>query len=449
MYKSRLQFEIFLFIAVVFCFIAGCDCGNRTTDVGSLSRKTKNAKNVILITVSTLRADHAGCLGYKKDTTPNLDKFGSENILFTNAFAASSWAMPAHGSILTSLYPGVHGATHIDKKLAPEHRTLAEILADNGYCTVGFCCNPQLSSELGFAQGFELYDDYSVSMMLQSMAFESQELIDINKKRTNDLINDAAIRWLQNNTHKPFFMLLHYYDNHWDYLPPAPYDKLYDPNYDGPIDGTNIAREPLFSNVPGQRDIEHIVSLYDGEIRQSDNDLGEMLAVLKEKGLFENSIIIIIGDHGEQFYEHGHTSHHGIYDELIHVPLAISIPAAKTRGQRINSLVSQVDILPTILDYLGIPIPEKCRGKSLMPVIDGRVEKVNDFVFAEYTGGAVPDCLTVMAQRYKYVEQGGESFVYDIIEDPSEQNKIFQDDFTNEITEQVKIFRQFLCQKEK
>jgi len=111
MYKSKLQFGIFLFIAVVLCFIAGCDSGNRMVDTGSPSGKTKDAKNVILITISTLRTDHTGCLGYKKDTTPTLDKFSSENILFPNAFAASSWAMPAHGSILTSLYPGVHGAT--------------------------------------------------------------------------------------------------------------------------------------------------------------------------------------------------------------------------------------------------------------------------------------------------------------------------------------------------
>jgi arylsulfatase A-like enzyme len=342
--------------------------------------------------------------------------------------------MPAHGSICTSLYPSLHGATHIDRKLGDEHYTLAEILKDNGYFCVGFCCNPRLDQEHGFAQGFDVYDDYSVSIMLDSLAFGNEEAIDINKRRTNALINDAAIRWLQNSTHTPFFMFIHYYDNHWDYLPPSPYRRLYDSEYDGPIDGTEIAREPLFSNPPGQRDIQHIVALYDGEVKQTDNDLGEMLKVLKDKGVLDNSIVIILGDHGEQFYEHGHTSHHGVYEELIHIPLAVSIPGTQAKGKIIDSLVSQVDILPTILDYLRIPVPEQCRGKSFKPLIDGRAEAVNEFVFAEYTGGAAPDSYAVRSARYKYYQMAGsEPFAYDLVKDPREQNKILPNDFPQDV----------------
>ena len=126
--------------------------------------------NVILITISSLRADHVGLFGYHRDTTPRLDAFGRENILFTNAFAASGWMMPAYGSIFTSLYPHEHGATHIDLKLHHQNLTLAEILKQNGYYCAGFCCNPRLDQNHGFAQGFDFYDDYSVSLTLQTLS---------------------------------------------------------------------------------------------------------------------------------------------------------------------------------------------------------------------------------------------------------------------------------------
>jgi arylsulfatase A-like enzyme len=435
-WKKVAVLQVF-FIFVCACLVTSRTLGNVGADLIK-SSKPVLLTNVILITISTLRADHTGCLSYKRDTTPNLDELGKQAVLFRNAFAASGWTMPAHGSIFTSLYPKAHGAVNINSGLAAENNTLAEILKNNGYYCAGFCCNPRLGQKQGFAQGFDLYDDYSVSLMLNSLAFENNRTVNINRKRTNGFINDAATRWLQDNTQKPFFIFLHYYDNHWDYLPPAPYDKLYDPNYRGPIDGTNIAREPLFSNPPTEQDIRHIIALYDGELRQTDNDLGEILRFLKKKKLLDNSIIVIVGDHGEQFYEHGHTSRQGIYEELIHIPLVISVPGAHTKA--IDSLASQVDILPTILDYLQIPLPSTCQGKSLKPLIEGQTEIVNDFVFVEYTGGTAPDCAAVRSTQYKYYEQAGDTFAYDLLKDPGEQFKISPPDFTEEIKSLQKAF---------
>lgn len=433
MCNKKLKYSIVPSVIAAVCIIVGSALESANINAGEL-QTSEPPKNVILITISTLRADHVSCLGCERDTTPNFDDFGEENVLFRNAFATSGWMMPAHGSIFTSLYPSLHGATHINKSLGDEHYTLAEILRDNGYYCVGFCCNPRLDQEHGFAQGFDIYDDYSVSMILHSLAFGNEGTFDINKQRTNALINDAAIRWLQNNTHEPFFMFIHYYDNHWDYLPPSPYYDLYDPDYDGPIDGTEIAREPLFSNPPSEKDIQHIIALYDGEVKQTDNDLGEMLKVLKDRGILDDSIVIILGDHGEQFYEHGHTSHHGVYEELIHIPLAVSIPGMQAKGKIVDSLVSQVDILPTILDYLQIPVPDGCQGKSFKPVIEGRVGAVNEFVFAEYTGGAAPDSYAVRSTQYKYCQIAGiEPFAYDLVIDPDEQKKIGFDDFSQEV----------------
>lgn len=444
MQMSQVRFHRSIVLVVV-CgagIFAGCtrECARQYP---RSRQETKRPSNVILITISSLRADHASCLGYKRDTTPSFDGFARRNILFKNAFATSGWMMPAHGSIFTSLYPSIHGATHIAKSLTQECYTLGEILSDNGYYCAGFCCNPRLGHENGFAQGFDLYDDYSVSVMLNSLAFGSESNIDINRTRTNDLINDAAIRWLQYNTHSPFFLFVHYYDNHWDYLPPPPYDKMYDPGYQGPVDGTKIAREPLFSNAPAPEDVEHMLALYDGEVRQSDDDLNEILAFVRDNGLFANSIVIVMGDHGEQFYEHGHTSHQGLFEELIHIPLAISIPDEQAKAKTIDSLVSQVDILPTILDYVQIPVPVRCQGTSLRPLIEDSVKSVRQFIFAEYTGGAVPDCYAVRSDRYKYYERANGAFAYDLGNDPGEQHKLLPQAFGEQV-ETLKISLQKL-----
>ena len=397
----------------------------------------------MLVTINSLRADHTSCLGYHRSTTVNFDSFAKKNALFTNAFASSSWQMPSTGSIFTSLFSDSHGATHINKSMNQEVKTMAEILGENGYYTAGFCCNPRLSSTHGFAQGFDFYDDYSVSMILSSMNFNPAENFDINKLRTNDLVNDAVIRWLGNSKQEQVFLFVHYYDNHWDYLPPAPYDTLYNPNYNGSLDGTEIAREPLYSNRPSDDDVNHMIALYDGEIRQTDQDLEDLLEYFRKSGKFEDYLIIVMGDHGEQFYEHGHTSHHGLFDELLHVPLAISVPDFR-EAQKLDSLVSGVDVLPTILDWLEIEVPEGCQGRSLLPLIKGEKESVREFIYADYTGGAVPDVFTVRGERFKYLWEGNKIFAYDLLNDPVEYNKIYESDFSEQMREGFKKIEHLL-----
>jgi len=222
---------------ILLIFAGGCTVNKIGNNQPEKLAAAENKPNVILVTISSLRKDHVSCLGYDRKTTPKFDEFAKSNILFTNAFAASSWQMPAVGSIFTSMYPSDHGATHISNKLNAKVQTLASVLKKNGYYTAGFGCNPRLTSEYGFDNGFDFYDDYSVSMMLSSMSFGQKGGIEIDKRRTNDLVNDAVIRWLGNNTHKPFFLSVHYYDTHWDYLPDEPFNTLFDPDYAGDIDG--------------------------------------------------------------------------------------------------------------------------------------------------------------------------------------------------------------------
>lgn len=433
-----------IYFIIVLASIIQTEFSMGQTPSSQLPPTANTTPNIILITIDSLRADHVSCLGYDRNTTPNFDAFAQNNILFTNAFATSGWMLPTHASIFTSLYPKDHNTAHISHTLGDQHHTLAEILHENGYYCAGFCCNPRISRNYGFAQGFDIFDDYTVSLILEGLMLDEQDNFDINVCRTNGLINDTAISWLQNNTQQPFFLFVHYYDNHWDYLPPEPYNQMYDPDYTGEITGKLIAREPLFSNPPSNEDIDHIIALYDGEVRLTDEDLGDMLRYLEEASLMDNSIIIILSDHGEQFYEHGHTSHHGVYDELIHIPLAMSIPNRSLESQTINGLVSQVDILPTILDYLSINPPTNCAGTSMRPLIENHTNTINDYIFAEYTGGGDSDAWIIRTLQYKCYEMADSPpHAFDMLHDHWEQDQIPLPDFNEQLTQLHNVLQQW------
>ena len=408
---------------------------------GSFESRFKTKKNVIFISISTLRYDHCSIAGYHRNTTTAFDKFASENIYFTNAFATSSWSMPATGSVFTSKYPSQHGAKNISAKLKNDNYTLAEALADNQYCCAGFCCNCRLTADAGFSQGFDLYDDYTAGIMLESIS-DSNEPFDISYCRTNDLINKAAIRWLNHNSQEPFVLFVHYFDNHLPYLPLPPYDKLYTGNYKSAIDFTRVHREPLHSNRPADKDLEYLIALYDGQVKQTDDDLGEFLKYLTDAKLTENSIIIVMGDHGEQFYDHGRSSHHDIYDELTHIPLAMSL--ADSKNKKIDALVSTTDIMPTILEQLEIQIPTGLKGQSLLPMILGDSDNLHKFVFIEYTAGAIKDKYAFRTDWLKYVFTEEQQYIYDLISDPAEQIKIFPENFDDETKKQQQVFKKYL-----
>lgn len=431
-------FLIIIVLSLSFLFGFGCiSCDAAEKPVCKYNASPITSRpNIILITINSLRADHVGAYGYMRKTTPHFDQFAKENVFFSTAFSTSSWQMPSHGSILTSLYPSEHGAVHINNKLTDKCKTLPEIIAKEGYYTVGFCSNPRLSSEKGFARGFDFYDDYSVEMFLENISMSGDEKININQQRTNDLINQSAIRWLENNKAAPFFLYLHYYDNHWDYLPPEPYYSMFDPDYKGEIDGKLISKEPLYSNPPSEGDIEHIKALYDGEVRQTDEDLGVFLRYLGKNGLMENSVIVITGEHGEQLYEHGNTSHHGLYDEMIRIPMAMHLPG---RGPEKNeSLVSLVDILPTILDIIDLNNMKPVGSKGLSLLRANDKIKSRSWVYAEYTGGAIPNCSALRSKRYKVLQSEDVIKVYDLLEDPQELRPLRKSQFDIHVNNLIK-----------
>lgn len=390
--------------------------------------KQSSRPNILLIGIETLRADHVGHLGYHRDTTPTFDKLAEEGVAFSRAIATSSWTMPTVMSVLTSLYPGVHKMTGSQKKLPEGRNTLADILKKNDYVTAAFISNPTLNNRYGFSKGFDLYDDFSVDIELDLNLFEKNDKVGlhVHNAKTNEVVNHASIDWLRKNHDKPFFMFVFYFDPHYDYIPPPPFDTVFDHNYDGSTDGRGIIGKPR----PPQRDLDHIIALYDGEILYTDSYISKLLGKFTEYGILDDTLIIVFGDHGDEFYEHGSTAHgSSLYSELTHIPLAFRWPSVIPRGRRVSAMVSQVDIMPTILDYLNIEHDGFMQGSSLRPLIEGRKEKLHDMVYGEISIHANQFFAAAISKDHKFILDlnTGKKQLFDLNNDPNEQVNIYEE----------------------
>ena len=314
--------------------------------VGGLAcTKAEKHPPVIVLMLDTLRADHLGFYGYERDTSPNLDAFAHENVAFKYAFTAAPWTPASVATMLTGLYPSAHGFmppnSHVDARLylarlSPELATLPEILRDGGYATAAVSSNPWIKPEFGFAQGF--------------LSFRY-----LRETRASDVVTAGlgAIDQLSRNP-QPFFLYLHFLDPHNPYNPPAPYDRMFP---------AELRRaEPRY----GAEALE-AVRRYDGEIRYLDHELGRFFASLRERGLYDRAIIVVIADHGEQFWEHGRPYHgNALHNEEMHVPFFVRDARRGRRGEAIEEVVSTVDLFPTLLGLLGMTPPASQRnGVSL------------------------------------------------------------------------------------
>lgn len=315
--------------------------------------------NVIIIMVDTLRADHTGCYGYEKNTTPNIDKLAEDGEVIEQFYSTSSWTMPAVMSLFTGLYPVNHRTTNYSTRLPDEIPTIAQILKDNGYSTKGIVSNVTVNSIFGFDKGFDSYDDETYRMVneMRAVSIESStDSVEPHAYITSPIITRIAKDWLANREDKsPFFMYIHYTDPHFSYIPPPPYDKEFDNNYIGELTGWEIKDNPDLPDNVTKRDWEHLVALYDGEIKWTDKHIGEFIEQVKAQGLYDNSIIIVLGDHGEEFGEHGGIAHgETLYQEAVLVP-CIYKGASFSKQSSFRATGSIVDLAPTILEQTGCP----------------------------------------------------------------------------------------------
>jgi arylsulfatase A-like enzyme len=344
--------------------------------VRSSSKRNKNelsseGPHVFIYLVDTLRTDHLGCYNYEKNTSPYLYKFSKESLLFNNCYANASWTKPAVASILTGLYPNKHHGEDEREKVSDEAKFLSEILRSNGYNTIYLTSNGNSSASFNFDQG---NDHYKLVGKKNRNQFFSSEVI-----------NSEFSKLIEDNPHlteKPIFAFLHTIDPHDPYTPKAPFLKFVTP--DKKRQNLRRVRNALNRKMAGtlsQKDLDYMMSLYDCEILHNDHSFGKFIEFLKSKDLYENSMIIFISDHGEQFNEHGNFRHgRSIYNEEVHIPLVIKFPDKEYEGLKSDVFVSQVDILPTILDYLGINIPSEVDGISILKFLERQDIKRTIFI---------------------------------------------------------------------
>ncbi|MDE2079075.1 MAG: sulfatase [Patescibacteria group bacterium] len=311
--------------------------------------------NVIIVGMDAMRADHIHALGYPLETTPNLDALIAHSYTFTNAISASNWTVPGFMSIFTGVFPSIHKVVNKYvtytptsqilsnlQQLSPNIDTLAQSMKANGYATGGFTGDAGVNHVFGDGAGFDVYTD--------NITF-------------GDLANSDthATAWLDSlQKGQKFFMFYHGYDMHgMNYLPPA--ERIFVPkNYTGPYDGSPAEEAKLREQqlLPGgihltPQDVAFWTGLYDSKVHEADAEFGNFLNQLKARGLLKNTIIVILADHGEEIYDHGGIDHgQSLYDELIHVPLIVSIPNAPG-GVQISGQVTTMDIGKAILNLVG------------------------------------------------------------------------------------------------
>lgn len=327
--------------------------------------------NVILISIDTLRSDHLGCYGYKKDTSPNIDMLASESALFRNVYSASPWTLPSHVSMLTGLYGAHHQVYHDSDRMDPREITLAEKMRENFYKTTAFTGGGFVSAVYGFSKGFDSYYEGEGGVFHQDSAAK---------------VFSVVSQWIDRSLDQDFFLFIHTYQPHSPYACPPPYKFMFldDDAQWGHIDLIHHlgGNEYLYKELP-EEEKRNIMALYDAEIRYTDALLiGPLVDKLKELGLYDRTMLILTSDHGEEFFEHSGWGHgYSVYDEALKVPLIIKFPDSNFQGKTYGHIVSLVDIMPTVLDWLDMDISDaNVDGKSLMPILLEREKGDRKFV---------------------------------------------------------------------
>ncbi len=376
---------------------------------------------VILIGIDTLRADHLSCYGYRRPTSPAIDAVAeSEGVRFDRAHAAAPWTLPSSISTMTSLYPSRHQVEHDNATMAPGIPTLASVFRDSGWHSAAFVTHIYVSHLFGFDTGFVEFHEPSVRM----------DFVEGFQLRANQL-TDMALPWLEQHREERFFLYLHYFDPHLNYDPPPPYDTMFtDPQYRGEAIGNYAFCEPFISRDSDMAavDREHIVALYDGEIAFADHHIGRLFAALRELEMWDDTLLMILADHGEEFEDHGAIGHSpSMFQEVLRVPLIVKLPGGRPEGWRpaVGEVVSNIDIAPTVLDVAGLTPPASFQGRSLVPLMQRPGE--NATVFSRtLRGGTVAVVVQDQQKLIHTAEEGSASsdLVFDLQHDPSERSSL-------------------------
>src|SRR5713226_7255 len=360
--------------------------------ISAASAEPNPAPNVVVITIDTLRADHLGCYGYKQIRTPNIDALAADGVRFERAYTPVPVTLPAHTVIFTGTYPMLSGMHDFSgNKLGLGQATLASVLKQHGYATGAVIGSAVLDSRFGLNQGFDFYYDHFDFNRLQESNLEEME-------RPGNVVADLALDWLGKNYHSKFFLWMHLYDPHFPYRPPAPFSEQYK---DRP---------------------------YDGEIAFADAQVGRLIAFLKAKDLYRNTLIVLSGDHGESLGEHGEKTHgFFIYNATLHIPVIIHLPQAPA-AKTVPELVSLADLMPTILRALKVEVPAQVQGRSLLAWMTPKKDVDSRNLYAETFLPRLhfnwSELRSVETANYQFID-APKPELYDLSKDPGETLNLY------------------------
>lgn len=371
---------------------------------------------MILISVDTLRADRLSVYGYERRTTPVLEQLASSALVFDRFYYSGGGTLPSHMTMMTSLNPATHGIhPGSGKLLEPERLTLAEVLRERGYRTAAFTDGGWMVAKFGFDQGFDVFDESNHGLRKS-----------LPKAKT----------WLDEDRKRPAFLFLHTYDVHskWEKLPydcPGESELAFAESETRTFDGCrgercasrllswlngeiSAGRQATFDTI-SKTESRFVSTLYDGCIRYVDGELGEFFEHLKSTRRYDDSVIVVTSDHGEEFGEHGFWLHdQGGYEELSHIPLLIKLPGGRLAGTRVHAMGAMVDLMPTILHALRSSVPGQAQGRNLLN-------------FAPETARSSLHMYSVLrTERFKYFSD--ERRLFDLVADPLELTNVFAND---------------------
>lgn len=374
--------------ALLLFFAAGCG-----------SAEGKGPANVIIVLLDTVRSDHLSCYGYPEKTSPHIDALAADGVLFRRLMPQASWTRPSVASLLTSTYPPTHGAEDRHDPVRPDLPWLSSALLAQGYETVGVVTNPHCLPVWGFGEGFNQYLSYC-----------SAE----GGKDGNDITAvDAALSTIDCVEGKPWFVYLHLMAAHRPYTAPEGYAARFRPD--------------KYTGTRPQRWVQADLVKYDGEIAWVDEQVGRLVAELKRQGQYDNTLIMLVSDHGEQFGEHGAQGHGvSLHEEELRVPLILKLPGGRLDGETRQALVEMVDIAPTVLDLLGLQPESRFEGRSFAGIVEqDRWEYRAGFASLKLDG---VDQRAVESRLAKCIEDeaAGGTFWFNSEQDSGERHPLFR-----------------------
>lgn len=368
------------------------------------------APNAVLVTLESIRTDAVGAYGGESGSrpdvalTPAIDAFAAGATVYENAYSVTSWTLAAHASLFTGLYPAAHQTDGPRDRLDASYPTLAETLARGGYATAGVVSGPYLRRAHGLSQGFERWVD-TIAAPFDFLAHDDV---------TNPQMLAALERLLDaRDRERPFLLFAYFWDPHFDFRPPPPYDEMFVGEGNEPMDASSFDTNPAIHPFMARERLDWIRAQYAGEVRWTDDHVGRLFAALRERGLWDDTLVILTADHGEEFFEHGAKGHKkNLHVETVRVPLIVKYPG-QHEGLRDDRLVSLVDVAPTVLDVVGLEPDFPVQGRSLRVPPEADRAIFFDLLATRYTrqagkpvSGRVRRWRAVQDARHKLIQRG-------------------------------------------